>query len=726
MSELRACPRCGTRLADDAPDGLCPECLLRMGLERPSGWEGEPASGAADYQPTSLPPDLEDLAARFPQLEILERIGQGGMGVVYRARQKELDRIVALKILRPEFEHDSTFAERFVREARALAKLSHPAIVTLHDFGRNDSFYYFIMEYIEGTNLRQLQRSGTLEPTRALSMVPPICEALQYAHDQGVVHRDIKPENILVNKQGQIKIADFGLAKVVGTAPDSNTLTGTWQVMGTPHYMAPEQMKGSHSVDHRADIYSLGVMIYEMLTGELPIGRFALPSQKVKLDIRLDDVVLRAMELEPERRYQRASEVKTDVEAIGDPGTGDQHRGEEPGHSKDSEHSFSETWGMLGIVLLAFLLILVGLGVAGVGGTSGHRQFAEVLKVGAEVTDYWVITLQVVGAVMVLAGATLVIGWYSMLFVLVGIAMWLWESSWVLAGLGVPWFVLGLRVTEQLERERVGKREGEDARLGLLIHVTTSSLASVALTVYGTFLSQSLWPALALFSVLGGVLAAELVGRARRKIEVSSEVPGTDRPESVAFARLPASIGLVLRSGWKECWNFCAVRFRGLARLVLLVLYLVTFVMFFSSERTSRSTDDGSPHPRTETRIGAPAPWFEQWSQNDVGGEFRINLLTPAWLIAAAAYGLLALAWRIRPPSEIFNAWEHPVIHMVIWYLLAMAAVLLVFIEPAWSVEPRPAYGWIALTFGLWIVLAIFGITAARRYVLRQGMRESA
>ncbi len=128
----------------------------------------------------------------------------------------------------------------------------------------------------------------------------------------------------------------------------------------------------------------------------------------------------------------------------------------------------------------------------------------------------------------------------------------------------------------------------------------------------------------------------------------------------------------------------------------------------------------------TETRIGAPAPWFEQWWQKDVGGEFRINLLTPAWLIAAAAYGLLALAWRIRPPSELFNAWEHSVIHMVFWYLLAMAAVLLVFIEPAWSVEPRPAHGWIALTFGLWIVQAISGITAARRYALRQGMRESA
>jgi serine/threonine protein kinase len=316
MSDPRSCPQCGAVLPSDAPDGLCPKCLLQLGFDSQAARAAEDARSATVYRPRFLPPSITELAAHFPQLEVLEQIGHGGMGVVYKARQRDLDRVVALKILRPDIESDPAFAERFVREARALAKLSHPAIVTVHDFGRKDSLYYFVMEYIDGTNLRDLERSGRLTPQQALVIVPRICEALQYAHDQGVVHRDIKPENILIDKGGRVKIADFGLAKVLGTAPDAGTLTGAWQVMGTPHYMAPEQMQGAHQVDHRADIYSLGVVIYEMLTGELPVGRFPLPSQKVQVDVRLDDVVLRTLEREPARRYQHASDVKTDVESI--------------------------------------------------------------------------------------------------------------------------------------------------------------------------------------------------------------------------------------------------------------------------------------------------------------------------------------------------------------------------------------------------------------------------
>ena len=176
--------------------------------------------------------------------------------------------------------------------------------------------YYFLMEYVDGVNLRQLMQAGELTPQQALAIVPQICEALQFAHDEGVVHRDIKPENILLDKRGRVKIADFGLAKLAAGSPEEFTLTGTHQVMGTLRYMAPEQMEGSHAVDHRADIYSLGVVFYEMLTGELPLGRFEPPSKKVEIDVRLDEVVLRALEREPERRYQHASEVKTDVESI--------------------------------------------------------------------------------------------------------------------------------------------------------------------------------------------------------------------------------------------------------------------------------------------------------------------------------------------------------------------------------------------------------------------------
>ncbi len=279
---------------------------------------GEPAAdGSPAVKPLpAAPPPLEQIARHFPQLEILECLGRGGMGVVYRARQPQLNRVVALKILAPEKEKDAAFAERFAREAQALARLNHQNIVAIHDFGKVDGLFYLLMEYVDGMNLRQLLQSRKLMPEEALAIVPKICEALQYAHEHGVVHRDIKPENVLLNQEGQVKIADFGIAKMVGLEHAGETITRDEQVIGTPHYMAPEQVEKPHLVDHRTDIYSLGVVFYEMLTGELPLGRFPPPSRKVRVDVRLDEVVLHALEKEPERRYQQASVMKTDVETI--------------------------------------------------------------------------------------------------------------------------------------------------------------------------------------------------------------------------------------------------------------------------------------------------------------------------------------------------------------------------------------------------------------------------
>jgi hypothetical protein len=239
------------------------------------------------------------------------------MGAVYKARQVSLDRLVALKVLPPEAGRDPAFAERFNREARALARLSHPNIVAVHEIGQAGEFYYIIMEYIHGVNLRQLMRAGHLQSEQALRIVPQICDALQFAHDESVVHRDIKPENILLDKKGRVKIADFGLAKLLGRDTENWTLTGSRQVMGTLYYMAPEQVERPLEVDHRADIYSLGVIFYEMLTGQLPVGRFPTPSEKAGTDPHLDGIVLHALEREPERRYQHASDVKTDVEGTG-------------------------------------------------------------------------------------------------------------------------------------------------------------------------------------------------------------------------------------------------------------------------------------------------------------------------------------------------------------------------------------------------------------------------
>ncbi|MGP8201053.1 MAG: protein kinase domain-containing protein [Limisphaerales bacterium] len=311
------CPSCGKPLDSNALKGLCPECLMKGAF--PTGTD---TSGKT---PRFDPPKIDELAAKFPQLEVLEIVGQGGMGAVYKARQKQLDRLVALKILPPQTGSGPGFAERFTREARALAKLNHPHIVTLYEFGQADGLFYFLMEFVDGMDLRQLLHASRLAPKEALAIVPQICEALQYAHDRGIVHRDIKPENILLSKDGQVKIADFGVAKIVAqgveeaaekTVPHLGELTEAGSALGTPRYMAPEQIKNSAEVDHRADIYSVGVVFYQMLTGDLPLGKFEPPSKKVQIDVRLDEVVLRALQQNPELRYQQASQIKTALETI--------------------------------------------------------------------------------------------------------------------------------------------------------------------------------------------------------------------------------------------------------------------------------------------------------------------------------------------------------------------------------------------------------------------------
>jgi tRNA A-37 threonylcarbamoyl transferase component Bud32 len=239
------------------------------------------------------------------------------MGAVYKARQRKLDRFVALKILSSDLAEDPAFAERFHREARVLARLNHQHIVSVFDFGTQGPFWYLLMEYVDGVNLREAMQAGAFTPGDCLALVQDICAALKFAHDEGILHRDVKPENVLLDSRGRVKIADFGLAKLVGkNERDDITLTRQGAVMGTLHYMAPEQLETPQDIDQRADIYSLGVVFYELLTGELPIGRFAPPSDKSPLDPRVDDVVMRALERKREQRYQNVGEVKTEVEAI--------------------------------------------------------------------------------------------------------------------------------------------------------------------------------------------------------------------------------------------------------------------------------------------------------------------------------------------------------------------------------------------------------------------------
>jgi len=315
---MTPCPQCGSKMPEDAPHGLCPKCLLQAGRDRTTVNLSAGEEAASTQRPTA--PDPKELAKQLPQLDIGELIGQGGMGFVFKAKQRHLDRDVALKILHAELQQDPAFAKRFEREAQALAKLNHPNIVTVFESGHTEAGdYYFVMEYVDGVNLRDVLHGGHLEAEKALAVVPQVCEALQYAHEQGIVHRDIKPENILMDSRGQVKIADFGLAKLLNPSSQNENLSRVGQRMGTAHYMAPEQAQDATDVDHRADIYSLGVVFYEMLTGELPIGRFSAPSRTVKLDGRLDKVVLKTLESRPDQRYQQASDLKTEIEFIASP-----------------------------------------------------------------------------------------------------------------------------------------------------------------------------------------------------------------------------------------------------------------------------------------------------------------------------------------------------------------------------------------------------------------------
>ncbi|MEY3535930.1 MAG: Serine/threonine-protein kinase PknB, partial [Verrucomicrobiota bacterium] len=230
----RSCPRCLSPIPERAPGGLCPRCLLD-GANAPT----DAGLGAQAWKT----PTLAEIASAFPELEVLGHLGTGGMGCVYRVRERDSGRISALKVLPRELAADPAFVERFEREARTLSRLRHPHIVGVHGFGQAGGFCFLLMEFVDGANLRQALQSGRFTPQQALALIPPICEALQAAHAQGVLHRDIKPENLLLDAEGLVKIADFGIAKLLegpgASAAEAYTLTRTGARIGTPHYMAP-------------------------------------------------------------------------------------------------------------------------------------------------------------------------------------------------------------------------------------------------------------------------------------------------------------------------------------------------------------------------------------------------------------------------------------------------------------------------------------------------------
>lgn len=295
------CKTCGGPLESTNPNATCPRCLLRMGIDEPTI--------AQDLQRFNLPTP-EQLDSAIPRLDVIELIAHGGMGAVYRARQPELDRIVAIKVLPAELSKNRTFADRFAQEARTLAKLNHPNVVTVHDSGIANGWCYIVMEHVDGITLRDAISQNAFSAEQAMDIVPELCEALKAAHRQGIVHRDIKPENILLTNEGLAKIADFGIAKLLNSATETDFNAGTRR------YMAPEQLFGQPDIDHRADIYSLGVVLYELLTGQVPQDEYVPPSQTGEIDQRLDLVVRKTLEKRPELRYQDVREIAEELEKM--------------------------------------------------------------------------------------------------------------------------------------------------------------------------------------------------------------------------------------------------------------------------------------------------------------------------------------------------------------------------------------------------------------------------
>ena len=286
--------------------------------------DGDGGGGVVGFTPPT--PDV--LNAVLEGFEVHGVIGQGGMGAVYRGTQKRLDRTVAIKVMPVDLCVEHRFADRFEREAKAMAKLSHQGVVPVYDFGDIDlpdgtRIMFLVMEYVDGVDLHQLIQARELTLDRSLSIVSQICEAIAYAHSIGIIHRDIKPANVLVdvNRGDAVKVADFGLAKFRGWAQPS-MITRDDFAMGSPDYVAPESLEMGVKVDMRADVYSLGVVLYQLLTGKVPRGNYAAPSKvNPVLNRQFDKIVDSAMATDREKRYQTIEELHAAIKKIDKPAT---------------------------------------------------------------------------------------------------------------------------------------------------------------------------------------------------------------------------------------------------------------------------------------------------------------------------------------------------------------------------------------------------------------------
>jgi predicted Ser/Thr protein kinase len=650
MIQTHRCPQCDAAIPAAAPAGLCPQCLLQAGLESQPDLGPDPTQLSPGGAWKAAPPKPAELAGRFPQLEVLDLLGCGGMGAVYKARHVGLDRLVAVKILPPEVSGDPAFAERFTREARALARLNHPNIVAVFDFGQTDGLYYLVMEYVEGANLRQLIQSGAVAPQEALAIVPQICDALQFAHEEGIVHRDIKPENILLDKRGRVKIADFGLAKLLGRSDPKNTLTASHQVMGTLRYMAPEQMEGARAVDHRADIYSLGVVFYELLTGELPLGRFAPPSKKVQVDVRLDEVVLRALEKEPEQRYQHASEVKTEVENIRMHSAAGHYSGADTDATPRRELAASPSsaplrrpW-LLGLVatinlLLAIGVMLIAAGVnyaePGVEPDAAYRLFAT--------TAPWIDYLT---GVFLFAGS---IGVYLR-------AWWGRRLTLLAAVLAIATLIIYLPILVRYELPAIHEEIVAALTAEGVTVENTEIVAGAGIGVlFGVIMGLGLfWTIFNLVYFTRENVAAAVGDLASQRVLTDH----SGRPARDAPAHPAKQSGGEQR--WAAIWRSFPAGIRRIVEIALALVYAACLWAFFGF---SGAGGHGADH----FEVGRPDPWMT-WKAESSGFEWRLHLSSS---IAVAVLGVAALAAGRR-----LELWERGGVHSLKWHYIVWCVIL--------------------------------------------------
>ena len=328
----RVCRKCGTKILSDAPEGLCTGCVLETALGMfPDAVAGvdDPGLGEAAGRRRPMPATARaaKILGELGDYELLEEVGRGGQGVVFRARQKSLNRIVALKVIGLGQWATKAHLKRFRLEAEAAASLDHPCIVPIYEVGERDGQCYFSMKFVEGGQLDEVVKDAPMSIRQAVELIAKVARTVHYAHEHGILHRDIKPGNILLDAKGEPHLTDFGLARLVES---ESTVTRTLEVLGTPSYMAPEQAAGNNAGPTSAtDVYGLGAVLYQLLTSHPPFAggttyetiKLLLETEprpprlwNPKVDRDLSTICLKCLEKDPQRRYSSALALAEDLE----------------------------------------------------------------------------------------------------------------------------------------------------------------------------------------------------------------------------------------------------------------------------------------------------------------------------------------------------------------------------------------------------------------------------